>query len=306
MQEEEEEDIEYAPPKPKDLPYESDVLPEGGMTFEGLKPENILRGYYDYYFNPVDENGVPIREREMEEQRQRDFKMLDEQVKKDMDEFDWSIGDVPETRTLKGKKSATVAPEPAEATLKVAKKTSVRAISKQPPTITSRRAVSALALAPKPSTALVDARKNIKPDPRSGPNCLLPLRRQVNRPAVTRESSAERAAAVAASRSTLGYSKGRSTSSAIQGSNRPKTSAGPTVGRTLQRSASTASSGSDSTITPARYAQTQASNNDGGETWKKLEFLSIFDVDEEDGNLGGSVMPVDDGLDDDFQLNVEF
>lgn len=282
-------------------------MPDGRMTFEGLKPENILRGYYDYYFNPVDENGVPIREREMEEQRQKDFKKLDEQVKKDMDEFDWSVGDVPETRTLKAKKSATAASEPAEATLKAAKKPAARAISKQPSTITSRRAASALAFVPKPSTALMDARKNIKPEPRSGPSCLLPLRRQVNRPAVTRESSAERAAAVAASRSTLGYSKGRSTSSAIQGSNKPKTPAGPMVGRTLQRSASTASSGSDSTITPARYAQTQASNNEDGETWKKFEFLSIFDVDEEeDGNLGGSVLPVTDGLDDDFQLNVEF
>ena len=301
---EEEEDIEYAPPRVKDIPYESDILPAGAMTFEGLKPENILKGYYDHYFNPVDEDGVPIREREMEERRQRDFKRLDERVRKDMDEFDWSIGDVPETKTAK-KPLATVS-EAGEGTPKANRKPLARTIPKQPPTIASRKAASALALAPKPSATLATAQRfSAKPTSGlfKGPNGLLPIGRQ--RPAITRDSSTDRAAAVAASRSTLGYSKGRSTSSAIQGSNRPKTPAGPPARRTFTRSVSTASTGSDCTITPARYAQVLKPQN--GEALKRLEFLSIFDGDEDDdGQLGGSSLPTNDGEDDDFQLNLQF
>lgn len=303
---EEEEDVEYAPPRTKDIPYESDIIPAGAMTFEGLKPENILKGYYDHYFNPVDGNGVPIREREMELRRQRDFKRLDERVLKDMDEFDWSIGDVPETKSMR-RPLATVS-EAGESTLRVNKRPVPRGIPKQPPTIASRKAASALALTPKPSTTLVNARSlTSKPAPSvfKGPSSLLPLNRKAQRPAITRESSTDRAAAVAASRSTLGYSKGRSTSSVIQGSNRPKTPAGSPGRRTLTRSVSTASTGSDCTITPARYAQVYKSGN--GEALKRLEFLSIFDGDEEDdGNLGGSSLPANDGVDDDFQLDFQF
>lgn len=306
LEEEEEEDIEYAPPRPKDVPYESDILPAGAMTFEGLKPENLLKGYYNHYFNRVDENGVPIHEREMEERRQRDFKKLDDQVRKDMEEFDWSIGDVPETKTAKVNKPLAPVTEQGEGTLRANKRPIARALPKQPPTIAARKAATALALAPKPSTTLTNARNlsnNPAPSIFKGPNCLLPLNRKAQRPAMTRESSTDRATAVAASRSTLGYSKGRSTSSVIQGSNRPKTPAGP-VKRTLTRSVSTASTGSDCTITPARYAQVAKSEN---EALKRLEFLSIFDGDEEDdGNLGGSGLPANDGSDDDFQLNLQF
>lgn len=303
----EEEDIEYASPKPEDLPYESDIIPAGALTFEGLKPEHRLKGYYNHYFNPVDENGVTIQEREMEERRQRDFKRLDEQVRKDMDEFDWSIGDVPETKTVKQSKPLATVSEAGEGTLTGNNRPVSRGLPKQPPTIAARKAASALALAPKPTNTLLNARGlNSKPPPSAfkGPSSLLPLTRKAPRPAITRESSTDRATAVAASRSTLGYSKGRSTSSAIQGSTRPKTPAGPSK-RTLTRSVSTASNGSDCTITPARYAQVSKTENN--EALKKLEFLSIFDGGEEDdGNLAGPGIPADDSTDDDFQLNLQF
>ncbi len=68
------------------------------------------------------------------------------------------------------------------------------------------------------------------------------------------------------------------------------------------RSVSTSSSGSDCTITPARFAKSQVSKS---EDLRKLEFLSIFDVDEDDDeSLGGSLQP--DELDDDFQLTTTF
>ncbi|KAB5563294.1 hypothetical protein GE09DRAFT_961038 [Coniochaeta sp. 2T2.1] len=302
----EEEDIEYAPPTQKDIPYESDIIPKDGLTFEGLKPENILKGYYDHYFNPVDENGVPIREREMEERRQRDFKKLDEQVRKDMEEFDWSIGDVPETKVVKQSKPLATVPENAgQGTFRANKKIVNRSgLTKQPPTIAARKAASALALAPKPTNAMVNARP-LSNKPAS--TIFNRLNQKAQRPAATRESSTDRATAVAASRSTLGYSKGRSTSTAIQGTSRPMTPAGPLgpARRTLTRSVSTASAGSDCTITPARYAQ--VSRNENSDVLKRLDLLSIFDGDEEDdGNLGGTGPALSDGADDDFQLNLQF
>jgi hypothetical protein len=309
---EEEEDIEYAPAGPTDIPYESDIIPAGALTFEGLKPENILKGYYRHYFNPVDENGVPIQEREMEERRQRDFKRLDEQVKRDMDEFDWSVGDLPETRTFKQNKPLATVSEAGEGTSTTNKRPIGHTFRRQPPTIAARKAASALALAPKLTSTLPNA-KHLNNKPPSGvlkaPNYLLPVNRKAQRPLPTRESSTDRASAVAASRSTLGYSKGRSTVSVIQGSSRPRTPAGASgppqpARRVLARSASTTSTGSDCTITPARYAQ--VSKTESNEVLKRLEFLSIFDADEDDGNLGGSVLPADDGTDDDFQMNLQF
>lgn len=100
----------------------------------------------------------------------------------------------------------------------------------------------------------------------------------------------------------MGYSKGRTALSAIHAPDRAQAST-----RTFTRTASTASSGSDTTITPARFAHSQASKADNGEMSRKLEFLSIFDVDEEDdGHLGGSALPHDDELDDEFKLDLGF
>lgn len=293
-----EDEVEYCPPPAKDIPYESDIIPRNGMTFEGLKPENMLRGYYDHYYNPVNDEGVHIRDIEVEEQRQRDLKKLDEQVDKDMDEFDWSIEDVPETKTLKAKMSLSTAMDSTQTTAKAIRKPVLRE-TRPPPTLAARKAASTLAMSSRPAVA---TRKPMAPPPaRTGPSSLNPLKRRVQpQPSVTRESSTERATAVAASRSTLGYSKGRSFSSAIQGSTKTPATRPP---RTLQRSVSTASTASDSTITPARFAQSQAKVE---EPLKRLEFLSIFDGDDEDdGNLlGGGPLPVVD--DDDFQLDVQF
>ena len=292
----EEEEIEYAPPKPKDIPYESDVFPDGVITFEGLKPENMFKGYYQYYFNPVDDNGKTSMERDMEEQQKRSFERGEEQIRKDMDEFDWSIGDVPESKDLFKKKAvvattSTVAPG----------KRLARPVPKQPSTIASRKAASALAMPTKPpATAPARQVKTAAPATTRAPSrgFLLPKRKPAQPVPQPTIAARERAAAIAASRSTLGYTKGRSTSSVVLGDNdlagrQPPVAPKP---RTLMRSVSTASSTSDATITPARFAQLEL---------KRPDFLSIFDADEEEGNLGGGMPPMDDS-DDDFQLTMNF
>ena len=294
-----EEDIEYAPPRPKVPPYESDIIPQGALTFECLKPENRLRGYYDYYFNRVDENGVSESQREMEKKRQQSFKQLDEQVKRDMDELDWGFGNVSRAKQQQRKKGDAAA-MPLTGSAKPDTKPS-RAVSRHPPTLASRRAASALSVVPKPTAKAQTTTERLIPTKTQGMSCLLPGRKPAPRPAPTRQSSAERATAVAASRTTLGYSKGRSASSVVQ---RPERRQATT--RTLTRTASTASSGSDVTITPARFARRRASKQDDEDGAKRLELLSIFDPEEGDDDeaIGEWPVPEDNDFDDGFELKV--
>ncbi|KAG7289100.1 hypothetical protein NEMBOFW57_005463 [Staphylotrichum longicolle] len=301
----EEEEIEYAPPRPVDLPYESEVFPDGVLTFEGLKPENLFKGYYQYYFNRVDDEGKTALERDMEERQKRSFERGEEQIRRDMEEFDWSIGDIPESKDLLKKKSSA-APS-ATGTVTATKKVA-RPAPKQPSTIASRKAASALALPLRPSTlAQPTLAKTTAPAAIKVPSrgFLLPKRKPALPSAHPTIPARERAAAVAASRSTLGYNKGRSISSAVHANNgsdsattrQPQNPIVPKP-RTLVRSISTASTSSEATITPARFAQSSKESN-------KPDFLSIFDGDEEEDPLGGGMPPMDDDVDD-FQLTVKF
>ena len=299
----EEEEIEYAPPRPVEAPYQSDIIPEGALTFETLKPENLFRGYYQHYYNRKDENGVPLKERQMQERRQRDFQRGDEQILKDMEEFDWSIGDIPSSKQLLKKPQQSTATK----TMTDNKKTQ-RPVFKAPPTIASRKAASALSMPIKPlTTTQAKAGKPAavprKPTSVFGRKPILSTMQP--KPAPTQAS---RANAVAASRSTIGYSKGRSAISVVQGRN--DTAAAETLSepparpRSFTRTASTASTASDATITPARFAQTQTTTRD----CKKPEFMSIFDAeldDQEEEDIPGAP-ELDNFEEDDFQLSTDF
>ncbi|KAM0570604.1 hypothetical protein ACHAP9_003943 [Verticillium nonalfalfae] len=132
-----EHEIEHAPLRVKDLPYESDVFPEGGLNFNGLKKENMFKGYYNHFYNPLGEDGLRFEDRKHEERMQKALKKNDEEIIHDIDSMDWSVSDVPETRKLVQKKTAPVAN-----LTKMNAKPSV----KYPATINSRRAASALSM----------------------------------------------------------------------------------------------------------------------------------------------------------------
>lgn len=289
----EEEDIEYCPPRPKDIPYESDIFPDGVLNFDVLKPENRIKGYYDYYHNSVDDNGMTRIERQMHESQQRAFKKLDEQVKKDLDEMDWSVRDVPASKHVLKKQAASLG---GQSTGTGARKQS-RLVAKPPPTIASRKAASALSMATKTSAA--QPRIKAKPEmvPARGPLSLLGAKKPLSQQAPAKPTSTENSGALAASRSTLGYTKGRSASSMVHG-RKPQTTIAP-----LPRSFSTASTGSDTTITPERYAEGQRTSE--SEDWRRLEFLSIFDGEDDDDGQLGSDLPMDD-LEENFEFKVNF
>lgn len=295
-----EDEIEYAPPKPKDLPYESDVFPDGVLTFEGLKPENLFKGYYQYYHNRVDGQGKTAMEREMEQRQKRSFERGEAQIRKDMEEFDWSIGDIPESKNVFKTKSTAPSAMSSSAGIKAA-----RPAIRQPSTIASRKAASALAMAPQPRGALQPRQTTAKTTAAPGApskGFLLPKRKPIQKVDEPSIPAKERVAAAVASRSTVGYNKGRSVSSLVHSngaadsiSRQPQTGPKP---RTLVRSVSSASTSSEATITPARFAQASSA-------WKKPDFLSIFDADDDEDGLGGGMPPVDDD-DEDFQLTVKF
>jgi hypothetical protein len=272
-----ERDVEYCPPKPKDRPYESEDFPDGCLNYDALKPGNLTRGIYQTYHDQVDENGLTRLDRECEASYQKSAKEADERIMKMMEE-EWTIGDVPETfRHLKKKqpvaKDSTKPMEPKRDPLS----------NKGPATIASRKAASALSVAPKSSVVPL---KTLKPKP--APSFL-------SRPKPTPPAPANNSIiAVAASRSTIGYTRGRNASTALK-----KREGG------MNRSVSNLSQSSDTTITPARFAEKEA--GPGSEEWRRLKFLGAFDVDNEDLEpaLGGGLpefLRRDDEDDEEFVM----
>jgi hypothetical protein len=292
-----EENVEYGPPRPNDLPYESDVLPNGALTFEGLKPENLLRGYYNTFYNPVDDDGVSLREREFEENMKKALQKGEERIKKEIEECDWSVCDVPETASYLAKKKAPQASIPTPGMgAKVC-----QGVPKYPPTIASRKAASALAL----STDATKARA-FKPLQQSAnvnkqaSSFLLPTKRGLNKEIMPSKSSMESKVDEALSRSTIGYTKGRSASSIVHKDGQPSTGG---VGRAVGNAPRAAS---HSTVGPARLGQSVTSQTETAESLQRLHFLSIFDADEEaDEALRGLSNPLLDEADEDFELKLE-
>jgi hypothetical protein len=276
-----EEDIEYAPPPVPEIPYESDIINVDKLDLSGLRPENQLRGYYEYYFNPRNADGVPLRQIEEEQEREQYWKENREAEQRDMANMQFNIGDMSEF--------ITKAPTNQAALPKIG-----RLGTKPPGTVAARKAASALSTAPK--TAARPALGQVAPEHVSSKRFL--VGKTSSRPVVSRKTSAERAAAITASRSTLGYNQGRNARSVVQGRG---TAQPQHYG--LKGSISTASTGSDKTITPARLTQGQPGKASGNNDMARLEFLSIFDIDAEDDNHFGISEEV--MFRDDFDEGVE-
>ena len=304
-------DVEYCPPRPKDIPYESDVFPDGVLTFEGLKRENMFKGYYDYYVNPVDEHGVSAADRQMQEKSRKAFEECDRRVKEDMENFEWTIQDELEEAGISLKKKAVA---PASNPVKTDKlKATAR---KAPPTIVSRNAAAALAM---DDGTRSFQRRTVKPlesslSKKEGGLAIPGLRpgRQLTTklPVTSRVPSTEKKGLEANSRTTIGYNKGRATASALaQGTAKPDPARSQGG---LPRSDTTVSNDSDRTITPSLFAEKQAAAAAEDQRWKeRVPFLSIFnpdlEMDEDDdcdllaGGLPDSLCQEED---DDFELKL--
>ena len=273
-----EREVEYCPPKPKELPFETEDFPIDCLDYTALKPENRMRGIHETYYNKVDANGMTQQDREHEASYQRSVQKADEQISKMMEE-DWTIGDVPETfRNVKKKQ-----PAPREIVKPIVQTATLSRTG--PATIASRKAASALSVAYK-STVVPAKTTKLRPSTSyiSRPKPIVPS--ATNNPMM----------AEAASRCTIGYTKGRNASMTLKSRE-----------RALTRPISNVSQSSDTTITPSRFAEKE--NGPGNEQRRGLDFLSAFDVDDEDLEPGlRGILPEclrkDDKDDEDFVMTT--
>jgi hypothetical protein len=298
----EENEPEYAPPRPVDLPYESDLVPKGGLTFEGLKHENMFQGFYEHFYDPVDQNGVSRTERRFKSEMRSVMDKALERNERDLEGFDWGIPDATETKP-KALQQKTNRPEASEKT--TANKAKVRAERNAPASITSRKAASALAIHS-------DVKKPVAlktPTPTRRPLSSLIHRPGVGRPvkSTPRVDSSGNAMGEVASRTTIGYSKGKSASSMIHK---------PSQSKTLVRDqgkkpvAQLDEDTAELTITPARARQAASDSNIKSDTQMRPQFVSIFDNAEEEDDLPPMTEPILEGVEEEeeeeeFQLNMD-
>ncbi|KAH6686679.1 hypothetical protein F5X68DRAFT_11586 [Plectosphaerella plurivora] len=282
----EDQEVEFAPPRAKDLPYESDVFPDGTLTYEGLKQENLLKGYYNHFYNPIGQDGKRLLDRQHEESVAKALKQNDEDILRDIEGMDWSIT---ATGTIVQKKKAPSANPTALQTKRVPLSS-----TKYPATINSRRAASALSMATGPT---IRQKKIPEPVPRRRPvSALLTGRVAAKIPEPSKTAAADSAVAEAASRSTIGYTKGRSASSLLAGKAQGTVTSHGTIRPSHARHFSEAT---------VRRDQPQPAPQDAGERQlpSRLQLLSIFDPEEEGLDLGATP-DFDDESDDDFELKL--
>ncbi|CCF32852.1 hypothetical protein CH063_05159 [Colletotrichum higginsianum] len=242
------------------------------------------------------EDGVRLQDRKHKEKLKKALKENDERILRDIRDMDWSVSDVPETAVFVGTKAPVPAPNPA-VTRKAAGST-----TKYPATIASRRAASALAM----STGSTIRQKKIveqKPAIRRPISALLPRVRPTKSATASKSTAAESAVGEAASRNTLGYTKGRSASSVV-GRRAP-----------LPPAARPASTDAATVAPPKTFVRRDASpqkqkqevheeNYDLG----RLQFLSIFDPagDNEDDGIGSAAPRNEDFEDEEFEMKLSF
>ncbi|KAI2643331.1 hypothetical protein GGS21DRAFT_495834 [Xylaria nigripes] len=319
-----EDEVEYCPPKPKDLPYESDVFPDGVLNFDALKPENRLKGYHQYYFNPIDENGVSQRDRQLAEETKRAIEEGKKQIKEDLDSFDWVVKEdlEPDTKKVVKKASSTMKqqPVPRQPLSTVRSKNAAKILSMNDTTRSMQRKLAKSS----------DFGKPLHKQPLS---FAMPTFRARKTAAAQRSLPPKKSAAKleATSRTTIGYNRGRATASLLAKAKansaarlRKDASASPSTQKdTVPRSNTTRSTDSDKTITPASFADKKVLSASAAaaaaaaaedEEWReRVPFLSLFTADsgkenEDEDDILGIKKKMPDFLDEeegeDFELKL--
>jgi hypothetical protein len=237
----------------------------------------------------------------------------DRRVKEDIESFTWSIDEELEEA---GSKAGQEAPAPLAIPARKLK-IPQPARQKVPSSTMSKTAAAALSMN---DTTRSMQRRVVRPTQPSAhkkaSSFSIPGLRTTKQPAIkptglSRKTSMEMKGIEVASRTTIGYNKGRVTASALaKGTSKVDK---PKPKGTMTRSSTTLSDGSDKTITPARYAQNQASTTAEEQQWKeRVPFLSIFDPNDDDdcdilaGGLPESMRDGQqtDGEEEEFELRL--
>lgn len=272
-------DVEYCPPAIKEIPFESDTFPDNCLDYSRIQPQNLMKDLYKSNLAQLDANGLSKLEKEQEIAYQKDILNADEAAKKMMDE-DWIIGDIPETFHHQQTQKEVIKPVKGLATSQKKQYRHCQVIS----TLTSSKATHSLPITSKQKTSQPKAYKHatkvssatsLKKPTKTG------LRGSNN---VTENNNFS----IANSKSTIGYSKGRSIHSKFE----EQKLTDHKVDKSSHLSMLTESR---TTKNPEHKSQSQNSTDH--------YFLKLFDVDdgELDPGLRG-ILPdsVNDGEDEDF------
>ncbi|KAL8734433.1 MAG: hypothetical protein Q9181_003213 [Wetmoreana brouardii] len=302
-----EREIEYMPPKPKDLP-DVGLDDEPELDLSVLQGPSQLAGWFEHFANQPDAEGLSyIQRKEMEEKIL--YEWLDKKQMADItlaadsqpisclcdpecwgDECKQNIKRRKDAQETYNKTIAAIGAHPPGSSEKPQK-------AKGPSIGTSKAAAAALSHPKRsgPST---------KPPVKSSAPVKTPmavLSRGKRTPPPTNPSVMRHNAAVAASKTTMGYSKGRATSAAMRKTALPgKENQVPEVMP-------------DYSLAPATFIKRYGVPRYGSEKWLECKMAGCFDEDDEnwvravkkDDDLGDTVKANDDGIADYFREEAE-
>ncbi len=270
-------DIEYCPPPPVELPDPpEDITYDENIPY--LRGKNLYAGYGEVYGIPRDEHGVSLTERKEEEAHARILQQMEDQLNAEM-ATPWSMED-DEDKIV----DAMIAAGPKKSMNKSSNVDTVRA----------KGAVSALSSQPQtklPSAAIMETASSMQK--KKSAFALPGMRKTPLQP--INPSHMRHNAAVAASKTTMGYSKGRHVSSIL-----PK----------KQEAASELrAKGDQSKIDPLEFRELYGEPPVGSMMWHRFMQHGLFDneVDDDEHDLAGQLCDVEvhsNGEEEIFQLPV--
>ncbi|KAJ5612864.1 hypothetical protein N7510_006058 [Penicillium lagena] len=233
-------EIEYMPPKPTELPDIPDDVTYD-TTFPQFRPRNRALGLESVYGRQeVGSDGLTSKERKFQADSAACDKLVDELIMKQLDGVPFDEENEPpkslqaETRRIKGP-------------------TTTSRQARNIPTIRSRDAAAALA-APKPSAAPARTTSALKAKMAQMP------KNKTRTP--SNPSSMRNAAAAVTSKSTVGYSKGRSVSSTLQ-----------------EKTAAQKPANAPDALSPQAYMQLYGPPPLGSDMWMRCKTAGCFDGD---------------------------
>jgi hypothetical protein len=243
-------DIEYCPPPPIELPDPpEDITYDENLPY--LRGNNLCSGYGEVYDIPRDEHGVSLREQKEEEAHARNLQEIEDNFRQEMAK-PWPMED----------EDDIVDKMIAAGPMKIPNR------SGNVDTIKAKGAVSALSSLPQkklPSAATKATASSIQKKKASF--SVLGTRKSSVQP--TNPSSMRHSAAVAASRTTIGYSKGRNVSSIL-----PE--------KTAQGSRVTSGKIDQSQVHPLQFRELYGEPPPGSQMWDRFMEHGLFEDEIED------------------------
>ncbi|KAJ5915499.1 hypothetical protein N7466_011432 [Penicillium verhagenii] len=242
-------DIEYMPPKPRDLPDIPDDIAYD-TTYPQFRPRNRALGLESVYGRQeVGSDGLTRKQRKFKEDSAKCDKMVDEMIMRQLDGI--SFNEQSEDEAI-----MPSAPAPLVRTNRPSVPSTNARPSRSISTLRSHEAAAALSA---PKTRSVSARLAAAPKPSLASSLLMP-KKKVRVP--TNPSSMRNAAAAVNSNTTMGYSKGRSVSSTLRENEL---------------------NSKPSAVSPETYLELYGPPPLGSAMWTRCKAAGFFDADENAG-----------------------